>query len=152
MFPQSKSVPVCFQAIPVPQVGVSSTDEAQAAKRRCLPSGSAPSTRMETTNKPPCSLTTAAVTSRGAEHLSIHTSQTSQPLPRSAMTLHEAPSHTNGIQMDVETPMDTSVALTDALTESTLASDAMLTPQPNPFFSGRFLHGEPPQFTFPSGQ
>ncbi|XP_033937195.1 lysine-specific demethylase 4B isoform X2 [Pseudochaenichthys georgianus] len=110
-------------------VGVSSTDEAQAAKRRCLPSGSAPSTRMETTNKPPCSLTTAAVASRGAEHLSIHTSQTSQPLPRSAMTLHEAPSHTNGIQMDVETPMDTSVALTEALTESTLT----LTPQPNPF-------------------
>ncbi|XP_063748022.1 lysine-specific demethylase 4B [Eleginops maclovinus] len=119
-------------AIPVPQVGVSSTDEAQAAKRRCLPSGSAPPTErpMETTNKPPCPLTTTAVASRGAEHLSIPTSTTSLPLPT---TLHGAPSHTNGIQMDVETPMDTSVALRDAVTESTLASDAMLSPQPNPF-------------------
>ncbi|XP_074490731.1 lysine-specific demethylase 4B isoform X1 [Sebastes fasciatus] len=118
-------------AIPVPQGEVSSADEAQAAKRRCLTSGSAPpaETRMETTHKPACPLTTALVAAPAAAHHSIHTLPTSQPLPQPITT----PASTNGIQMDAETPMDTSVTLTDALTESSLASDPTLTPQSTPF-------------------
>ncbi|XP_029285313.1 lysine-specific demethylase 4B [Cottoperca gobio] len=136
-------------AIPVPQEEVSSADEAQAAKRRCLPAGSAPPAErhMETTNTPACPLTTALVAppaprapprappraEPAAEHLSIRTSPTSQPLSHPTSSLHDALTPINGIQMDAETPMDTRVALTDALTESTLASDPMLTPQSTPF-------------------
>ncbi|XP_051232103.1 lysine-specific demethylase 4B isoform X1 [Dicentrarchus labrax] len=124
-------------AIPVTQEEVSSADEAQAAKRRCLPSGSAPpaETPMETTNKPACPLTTAPVATPAAEHHSISTPPTSQALSQPTTTPQDAPAATNGIQMDAETPMDTSVALTDALTESTLASDPTLTPQSTPFQS-----------------
>lgn len=126
-----KSVLVCFQAIPVPQEEVSSADEAQAAKRRCLPSGSAApaETPMETTDTAACPLTTAPVAAPAAEHHSISTLPTSQPLSQSTTTPLDAPAPTNGIKMEAESPMDTSVALTDALTESTLASDPTPTPQ-----------------------
>ncbi|XP_031696331.1 uncharacterized protein LOC116378579, partial [Anarrhichthys ocellatus] len=116
-------------AIPVPQEEVSSADEAKAAKRRRLPSVSAPmaETSVEMTNTPACSLTTAPVGAQAAEDHSIHTLPTSLPVSQPTT----AP--TDGIQMDAETPMDMSVALTDALTESTLASDPTLTPQSTPF-------------------
>ncbi|XP_068563628.1 lysine-specific demethylase 4B isoform X1 [Cebidichthys violaceus] len=122
-------------AIPVPSEEVSSADEAQAAKRRRLPSDSAPMAEnsMEMTNTPACSLTTAPVGALAAEDHSIHTLPTSQPLSQPTATPHDAATSTNGIQMDAETPMDMSVALTDALTESTLALDSTLTPQSTPF-------------------
>ncbi|XP_042370440.1 glucose starvation modulator protein 1-like, partial [Plectropomus leopardus] len=118
-------------AIPVPQEEVSSADEAQAAKRRCLPTGSATlaETPMETTNTPACPLTTAPVAVPAAEHHSISTLPTSQPLSQPTTVPHVAPASTSGIQIEAESPMDTSVALSDALTESTLASDPMPTPQ-----------------------
>ncbi|XP_070816745.1 lysine-specific demethylase 4B [Chaetodon trifascialis] len=55
-------------AIPVTQEEVPSGDEAQAAKRRCLPSGSAPPTEtpMETSNEPACPATTAPVAATAA--------------------------------------------------------------------------------------
>ncbi|XP_078114878.1 lysine-specific demethylase 4B isoform X2 [Sander vitreus] len=126
-------------AIPIPQEGVSSADEAQAAKRRRLPSGPAlhAETPMETTNKPAYTLTTAPVAAPAAapaaDHHSICTLPTSQPLSQPITSSHDAPAPTSGIQMDAETPMDTSVPLADALTESTLSSDPMLTLQSTAF-------------------
>ncbi|XP_034385841.1 lysine-specific demethylase 4B isoform X1 [Cyclopterus lumpus] len=118
-------------AIPVPLEEVSSADEAQAAKRRRLPSDSAPmaETFMELTNKPGCPPTTAPVGALAAEDHSIRILPTSQPL--SQHNPHDAAAPSNGIQMDAETPMDMTVTLTDALTESTL--DPTLTPQSTPF-------------------
>ncbi|XP_023138053.2 lysine-specific demethylase 4B [Amphiprion ocellaris] len=125
-------------AIPVPQEEVSSADEAQAAKRRCLPSNSAlPSDApMETTNAPACPLSTALAATASLE-LSVSAPPTSQPLSQPSVTLHDAPAAPPpaGIQMDAENPMDTGVAFTDALTETTLASDPTLTPQSTPFQS-----------------
>lgn len=126
-------------AIPVPQEEVSSADEAQAAKRRRLPSNSAPppDAPMETTNAPACPLTSAPAATASLE-LSVSTPPTSQPLSQPTVTPQDAPSAPPppaGIQMDAETPMDTGVAFTDALTETTLASDPTLTPQSTPFQS-----------------
>ncbi|XP_040896801.1 lysine-specific demethylase 4B isoform X2 [Toxotes jaculatrix] len=122
-------------AIPVPQEEVPPADEAQAAKRRRLPSSSPPETPMETTNPPTCPLTTATVEEPAAKHDSISIPPTSQPLSHPSMTPQDASAPTNGFQADAETPMDTSVTLTDALTESSLASDPTLTPQTTPFQS-----------------
>uniref|UniRef100_A0A4W6CPB1 [histone H3]-trimethyl-L-lysine(9) demethylase n=1 Tax=Lates calcarifer TaxID=8187 RepID=A0A4W6CPB1_LATCA len=123
-------------AIPVPQEEAPSADEAQAAKRRRLPSGSAPpsETPMETTNPPTCPATTAPVEAPAAEHDSIRTQPTSHS-SQPSMTQQNCHAPTNGIQVEAETPMDTSVALTDALTESSLASDPTLTPQATSFQS-----------------
>lgn len=120
-------------AIPVPQEELSSADEAQAAKRRRLPSGSAPpaDTPMETTDQPACPVTTPPVAEPAAEPQSISTLPTSQPLSQ----LSAAPAPASGVQMDAETPMDTSAALSDTLTESNLASDPSLTLQSTPFQS-----------------
>ncbi|XP_059197897.1 lysine-specific demethylase 4B [Centropristis striata] len=133
-------------AIPVPQVEVSPADGAQAAKRPRLPSGSASHTEtsMETTD----------VAAPAAEHHSIHTLQTSQPLSQLTATTHDAQASTNGLQMDAETPMDTSVALTDALTESTLASEPTSVPQTTPFsvdvsYMESLLHSHFPQDSSP---
>ncbi|XP_075344301.1 LOW QUALITY PROTEIN: lysine-specific demethylase 4B [Sparus aurata] len=124
-------------AINAPQQEVSSADEAQAAKRRCLPSGSAPPTQtpMETTSNPACPLTTAPVAASAAQNHSISTPPTSQPLSQPTTTPQDVPTPTSSIQMDTVTQMDTSVALTDAPTESAPASDPVLTPQSTPFQS-----------------
>ncbi|XP_029988133.1 lysine-specific demethylase 4B isoform X4 [Sphaeramia orbicularis] len=124
-------------AIPVPQE-IPKEDEAQAAKRRCLPSTSAPpsETPMQTAAPPACPLTTAPVAAPAAHHHSINTpSPTSQPLTQLGTTPQVAPAPVNGITMDTETPMDTSVSLSDALTEPALASDPTLAPQSTPFRS-----------------
>ncbi|XP_068445820.1 lysine-specific demethylase 4B isoform X2 [Clinocottus analis] len=123
-------------AIPVPMEEVSSADEAQAAKRRCLPSDSAPAaeTSMETTAAAAAAAASCRLAAApAAEDHSIHTLPTSRPLPQPGTAATAAAPPTNGIQMDAETPMDMSVALSDALTESSLASDATPTPQSTPF-------------------
>lgn len=127
---------MCFQAIPVPQEEVSSADEAQAAKRRRLPSGSAlpADTPMETTDQPTCPVSTprvAAPAAPAAEHHSINALPTSQPLSQ----LSDTPAPASGVQMDAQTSMDTSSTLSDAQTESDLASDPTLTLHPTPFQS-----------------
>ncbi|XP_026201558.1 lysine-specific demethylase 4B isoform X2 [Anabas testudineus] len=124
-------------AVPVPAEEVSSADEAQAAKRRRLPSSSAPSADipMETTSPPMAPPTTTSVAAQAATHHSISTPQTSQPLSRPSTSAQDAPVPTDGIKMDAETPMDMSAGLTSTLTESTLASDPTLTPQTNPIRS-----------------
>lgn len=134
---------VFFQAIPVANPEVSSADEAQAAKRRCLPSGSNSPvvSTMETTNNPACPLTTALVTSPAAEQYSICPRPTAQPLPQPTTSSQEAPTPTARIPMQTETPMDISVALTDTPSTSTTASDPMLTPQSTPFQS--MLNSDP---------
>ncbi|KAM3620129.1 uncharacterized protein V6R79_018647 [Siganus canaliculatus] len=118
-------------AIPVAQQEVPSADEAQAAKRPRLPSGSAPSTEtpMETTNQPACPLTTAAVAAPAASHHSINAPPTSQPLSQPAMTPQDALAPPSGVQLQAESPMDTSVALTHIPMQSTsaLASDPQQT-------------------------
>ncbi|KAM8874724.1 lysine-specific demethylase 4B isoform 1-T2 [Spinachia spinachia] len=136
-------------AIPVPLEEVSTADEAQAAKRRRLPSDSAPVAGTSTgmSNQPACFLTTA-------EDHSIYTLPNSQPPAQPSITPHVAAGPPNGILMDAETPMDMSVALTDALTESSLASDPLPTPQFTPFsadvaYMERLLHS---QFTQDSSQ
>ncbi|KAM7387989.1 hypothetical protein PAMP_024193 [Pampus punctatissimus] len=122
-----------YQAIPVPQEAVSSADEAQAAKRRCLPSDSAPpaDVPMETIDQPTCPLTTPTVAAPAKEHHSISAMPTSQPLSQLSATLAPA----TGIQMDAESPMDTSAALSDTLSESNLSSDPTLTLQSTSFQS-----------------
>lgn len=134
---------LCFQAIPVANSEVSSADEAQAAKRRRLPSGSnSPSvSSMETTTKPACPLTTALVTSPAAEQYSISPPTTSQPLPQATASPQETPTPTGRIQMTTETPMDISVTLSDTPSTSTAASDPMLTPQSTSFQS--MLNSDP---------
>nr|XP_019954052.1 PREDICTED: lysine-specific demethylase 4B-like isoform X1 [Paralichthys olivaceus] len=114
-------------AINAPQDEAPSADEAQAAKRRCLPPGPAPPTETPTKiiNPPSCPAT----------HDSISTPPTSQPLSPLSMYPQESPTPTHSIHVDTETPMDTSVLLTEALTESSLASDPTLTPQTTPFQS-----------------
>lgn len=118
-------------AIPVTQEDVSSADEAQAAKRRCLPSDSSlpTETPMETANQPDCSSPTAPEAAPAAEHHSISTPLTSQPLSEPVTTLRDAPTPASGIQMDTESLMDTSLALTDTPTEATPASDPVLAPE-----------------------
>uniref|UniRef100_UPI0037E8164E LOW QUALITY PROTEIN: lysine-specific demethylase 4B n=1 Tax=Semicossyphus pulcher TaxID=241346 RepID=UPI0037E8164E len=122
-------------AIPAPQEELSSADEAQAAKRPRLPSNSAPSanTPKDTPKNPTCPSTTLAAPA--AAHPSISTPLTSQPLSQPTKTPQLAPAPTDGTQMRAETPMDTSLTLTDALTESTLSSDPTLTPHSAPFQS-----------------
>lgn len=121
-----------FQAVPIPQEEVSSADEAQAAKRRRLPSSSAPpaDTPMETTSPRAGPPTATSVAAPAGTHKSISTLQTSQPLSQPSTTPRVAPAPPYGIQMGAETPMDMS-----ALTESTLASDTTLTPQTAHFHS-----------------
>lgn len=134
---------LCFQAIPVANQEVSSADEAQAAKRRRLPSGSTPPTKtpVETANKLACPLTTAPLAAPAAERHSINTPPTSQPLSQPTVTPQEASTPTSVIQMDAETPMDMSVSLTDSPLESTTASDPLLTPQTTLFQS--MLNSDP---------
>ncbi|XP_041647378.1 lysine-specific demethylase 4B [Cheilinus undulatus] len=126
-------------AIPAPQEQVPPTDGAKAAKRPRLPSKKAPrgNIPMETTQNPPCPQTTAQLAAPAAENPSINTPPTSQPPSQFTQTLtpKDAPALTNGTQMEAETPMDTSLTLTDALAEPTLASDPTLTPQSPPFKS-----------------
>nr|XP_020452382.1 lysine-specific demethylase 4B-like [Monopterus albus] len=119
-------------ATPVPQED-SPSDEAQAAKRRCLPSSSAPpaNSHMETASPPTCPLTVQGAT----KHDSVITQPTSQPMSQPSMTTQDAPTPNDCIQMDTETPMDTSVALSNTLAQSTLASDTTLAPQTTPFQS-----------------
>lgn len=121
------SASVCFQAIPVTK-DASQADEAQAAKRRCLPSGSAPSTEtsMETATKPASPHTTAPVAAQAASNHSISIPPTSQPAPQDTLAQPQGVAVT---PLDAETPMDSSVALAHSLTESSLASDPLLTPQ-----------------------
>lgn len=135
---------LCFQAIPVANQEVSSADEAQAAKRRRLPSGSTPPAEknpMETANKLACPLTNTPVAAPAAQHHSISTPPTSQPLSQRSMTPHEASTPTSVIQMDIETPMDTSVNHSDSPSESATSSDPLLTPQTTPFQS--MLNSDP---------
>nr|XP_046246824.1 lysine-specific demethylase 4B isoform X2 [Scatophagus argus] len=128
-------------AISVPQQEASSPDEAQAAKRRRLPSGSAlpTETPMETASKPASPLTispvTAAPAAAAAEHPSISTPATSQPQPQPTTTPQDAPAPPSGIQMDTETAMDTSAARTDVPAAPTSATDPVLTPHSAPFQS-----------------
>lgn len=84
---------------------------------------------METTSPSTGPQTTTPVAAPAAEHHSISTLQTSQPLSQPSTAPQDVPAQTRGIQMDTETPMDMSIALTNTLTESTLASDPTLTPQ-----------------------
>ncbi|XP_058494646.1 lysine-specific demethylase 4B isoform X1 [Solea solea] len=115
-------------AIPTSQE-VSSPDEAQAAKRRRLPSDSAPPTltRMETTNPSTCTVTSASA--HTAEHDRFTTPLTSQPLSRHSMIPQDVAAQANGIPVDAGTPMDTSLTLTQAVMGSSLVSDPALTPQ-----------------------
>ncbi|XP_074524265.1 lysine-specific demethylase 4B isoform X2 [Halichoeres trimaculatus] len=121
-------------AIPAPQEEALPADGAKAAKRPRLPSNN-PSTDqladtpMETTQTPACPQTSALLAAPVAEHHSINTPPTSQPISQ------DAPAPNNSTQMDSETPMDTSLTLTDALTGSALASDPTLTPQSTSFES-----------------
>lgn len=119
----------------MPLEEVSSADEAQAAKRRRLPSDSSPvaGPSMGMSNQPACSLAAAPVGVLAAEDHSIHTLPNSQPPARPSITSRDVVGPPDGIQMDAETPMDMSVALTDALTESSLASDPTPAPQSTPF-------------------
>lgn len=137
MCSQLKSVPACFQALPGTHEDVPSADEAQAAKRRKLPAASAPpaDTPMETTNATSCPPTEAPVEKPAPDHHSIGTQPTSQPPSQPSMTPPAAPAPASGIQVDTETPMDTGIALTDALTESALTSDPRLTSESAPFQS-----------------
>ncbi|XP_060889825.1 lysine-specific demethylase 4B [Labrus mixtus] len=123
-------------AIPAPQEGVPPADEAQAAKRPRLPFNVAPpaDTPMETTHNPAYPQTAAPLAAPAADH-SINTQHTSPLLSQPIPTPHDAPTLNNGTQMDAVTPMDTSLALTNALTESPLSSDPTLTPQSTPFQS-----------------
>nr|XP_015826271.2 lysine-specific demethylase 4B [Nothobranchius furzeri] len=103
-------------AIPAPQE-VSSADEAQAAKRPRLPASSAlPQTP-----------------ALSPEHQSVSSQPNAGPPPQPAMTNQETPTPFSNIQMETETPMDTSDPLTSTLTESPLVSDPSLTPQSTPF-------------------
>ncbi|XP_028299814.1 lysine-specific demethylase 4B [Gouania willdenowi] len=106
-------------AIPIPQD--SSADGAKAAKRPRLPAKSRPSsyTSMKTTSTPARPSTSAPPTVPAPDP-SVMGMPASLP-----QSLHVAP----------EPSMDTSVALTDALTQSTLVSDPTLTPQPASFQS-----------------
>ncbi|KAK2835382.1 hypothetical protein Q5P01_015866 [Channa striata] len=117
-------------AIPVHQEEASSADEAQAAKRRCLPSGSAPpaDTPMETTNPPNGPTAVAPVATPAAKPHSISGLQTSQPLSQPSTTPQDSLNPPSGIQVAAETPMDMGVALNNTLSESPLASDPTLTP------------------------
>lgn len=131
----------CFQAIPAPQEEAPPADGAKAAKRPRLPSNNrstAPpaDTTMQMTVTPVCPQTSAPLAAPAtAEHQSINTPPTSQPMSQ------DPPAPTNSTQMDSETPMDTSLTLSDALTGSTLASDPTLTPQSTPF--GSTLNSDP---------
>ncbi|XP_068604512.1 lysine-specific demethylase 4B-like [Brachionichthys hirsutus] len=129
-------------AIPATQLEVSSADEVQAAKRRCLPSGLAPPTDplMKAPNKPSNPLTTTPVAAPTATINSIGTPSTSQAQSRPIMAQQDAPSLNGGIQLDTETPMDTSVALTES-TDPALASGPTLTPLSTPFQS--MLNSDP---------
>ncbi|XP_047442511.1 lysine-specific demethylase 4B isoform X2 [Mugil cephalus] len=123
---------------PILQEEVSSADEAQAAKRPRLPSGSAPpaDTPMETAGPPACHPTAAlaAPPPPPPGHHSISTPSTSQPLCQPATTPQDAPAPSADIQMVAGTPMDTSgAALAGAVSEPHLASDPTLTPHCTPF-------------------
>ncbi|XP_026178760.1 lysine-specific demethylase 4B isoform X2 [Mastacembelus armatus] len=125
-------------AVPVSQEEVSSADEAQAAKRRRLPSSSAPTadSLMKTSSLPTCPSIVAPVAAPAAKYDSINTPPTSQPLSQPSITPKDVPTLTIGNQVDTEdTPMDMNVVLTDTLTESTLALATTLTPHTAPFRS-----------------
>lgn len=119
-----------FQAIPVPTEEVPLADEAQAAKRRCLPSAPAPppETSVKTTSHPVCPITSAPVEAAQGDRL--NTPQTSQHLSQLSLVPQNAPYPTNSVQTEPETPMDTNFTLADTVIESSL-----LTPQINPFQS-----------------
>ncbi|XP_029002187.1 lysine-specific demethylase 4B isoform X2 [Betta splendens] len=117
-------------AIPSAQEDLSSADEAQAAKRRCLPpsSTSPADTPMETIAPSTSPLPTTPVATPAAELHSISRAQTSEPPCQPSTTPQDAPAQTSRIQMAPKTPMDTSVALTNTVTESALSLDPTLTP------------------------
>ncbi|XP_068176147.1 lysine-specific demethylase 4B [Antennarius striatus] len=129
-------------AIPAPQQEVSSADEVQAAKRRCLPSGVVPSTDplMKAPNKPINPLPTAPGPGPTAKLNSIGTPSTSQTQSRNISAQQDVTSVNGGVQVDTETPMDTSAALTKSA-ESALAPDPTLTPQSTSFQS--MLNSDP---------
>ncbi|XP_054645821.1 lysine-specific demethylase 4B [Dunckerocampus dactyliophorus] len=118
-------------AIPMSQEDTSSADGAGAAKRRCLPSTSTPRAEapMETTPAP--QKTTPVATP--APLNSISKLPASQLLSHLSVTASALSVPTSTIPMRPDAPMDTSRALPNPLTDSKLASDPTLTPQPNPF-------------------
>ncbi|KAM4738555.1 lysine-specific demethylase 4B isoform 2-T2 [Anableps anableps] len=108
-------------ALPAPQEEVPPADEAQAAKRRRLPSSSA---------RPK---TSAPVSAPAQLNRSITTQPTVKPPSLTPTTNQEAPVAVSRVQTDAETPMDTGDNLTNPLTESPLVSNRPLTQQPTPF-------------------
>lgn len=137
-------------AILLPQEDPSPQDGARAAKRRCVPSGSsstprvkdpAPAVPMETTNTP-CA---PPAVSAAAAPLSVSTSTVTSPalMPTSPVLSQDAPAslpteisaQPSALHMDSIGAMDTSVALSDTLTESPLKSDPTLGLQATPFQS-----------------
>lgn len=136
-------------AILLPQKDPSPQDGARAAKRRCVPSGSSsrppatvptPEIPMETTETP-CPLPAASATAPHSVNTSTVTSpalaQASPVLSQDAPALlrPETSAQTDGPQVDSIGAMDTSVALSDTLTESPLTSDPTLGLQATPFQS-----------------
>lgn len=117
-----------FQSIPAMKEEVSSADEAQAAKRPCLPSSSAPPAESMMAPPAPSSTLVAA-----QEHPGLGPLPTPELLSQPTTAPQEGPAPTSGNQMDAETPMDTSSPLAAALSESFLGSDPTLTPQSTPF-------------------
>ncbi|XP_043986542.1 lysine-specific demethylase 4B isoform X2 [Gambusia affinis] len=104
-------------ALPTPQEEVRPADEAQAAKRRRLPSSSAgPNT--------PVPLSAPA-----QQNHSITTQPTVEPPSMTLTTNQEAPTPVSSVQTDTETPMDT----VDNLAERPPVSNPPLTQQPIPF-------------------
>lgn len=137
-------------AILLPQEDPSAQDGARAAKRRCVPLSSsshppqatvpAPEIPMETTSTP-CPLPAASASAP----LSVNTSTVTSPAQMQdspalsqdapASLPLETPAQANGLNMDSIGAMDTSVALSDPVTESPLKSDPGLGQQATPFQS-----------------
>uniref|UniRef100_A0A3P9MKP0 Lysine-specific demethylase 4B n=1 Tax=Oryzias latipes TaxID=8090 RepID=A0A3P9MKP0_ORYLA len=115
-------------SIPAMKEENSSADEAQAAKRPCLPSSSAPPAESMMAPPAPSSTLVAA-----QEHHGLGPLPTPELLSQPTTAPQEGPAPTSGNQMDAETPMDTSSPLAAALTESLLGADPTLTPQSTPF-------------------
>lgn len=130
-------------AILLPQGDPPTQDGARAAKRRCVPlnsSSSPPATNlaseipMETTNTsypPP----TASAAPHSVNSSTVTSPALAQTSPVQSQDVPETPAQTSGLHMDSIGVMDTSVALSDTLTESPLTSDPSLGLQATPFQS-----------------
>lgn len=127
-------------ALPAPQEEVPPADEAQAAKRRRLPSNSAhPKT---------------PVSAPAQQNPSITSQPAVAPPPQTPTTNQEAPIPVSGDKTEAETPMDTGNNLNDPPAKSPPVSDPPLTQHPNtlqaalnsdPFLSAPSSPPPPPQ-------